>query len=145
MLLMLTWFARVLLSPAQPRHRRQRGDVSLNSLKRLTLHLVIGRASELTQARRHHAFFWRGKDHNPPNFFRSLVGSALRRAVRHKDIATLVSCLIGVLLDLDAYAHAVAKRMRRAFTRLWPILTESAPPARLARAPSVLLSFTDSS
>jgi len=124
-LAMLSWIAAVLFGGkcVTVRHMRQRyARVSIERLTRLAIHLIIIRAGELAPVRSGKLRYWRyGRHLVAPHFFRSLVGSKLRRVLKHKDPATRVANLIAALRNLDSAARQLASRMQRRLTRLWAI------------------------
>jgi hypothetical protein len=141
-LAMLTWIAAVLAGkPTSARHRHQRGDIPFEYLTRMVIHLALVRAGEIARLRwRKLVFFRRGRDLHRRHLLRSVVGSRLRRILRHGDIAQRIATLIAILRDLDTLAQPLAKRLRNKFTRLFAILmrpmsgdavlgTPAAPPA----------------
>ncbi|WP_395647860.1 hypothetical protein [Terricaulis sp.] len=146
-LAMLTWIADVVLVGRRidPRRTRQRGEVSIAWLKRWVIRLVIIRAAEIARPRRRRPLHWRGRHQRARHLIRSLIGSAFRRTLRHRDITARVRVLIGVLRDLDAHAHLIAKRMRRRLTRLRPIAAEQGPATPLPRPPLSPAAIADSS
>jgi hypothetical protein len=147
-LAMLAWIAAVLLAdkPSPARQLRQRGDISIESLTRLTMRLMIVRAAELSGYRRRKPRFWRhGRDLRRRHLIRSMLGGNLRRALKHRDLATRIARVISVLRNLDAYARLLAKRMRNRLTRLFAII---AAPTRAIPAPethALTPAFADSS
>lgn len=144
---MLTWIASIFCAGfrGNARRMRQRGHNSLASLQRWVLQLVILRAAEMARPQRRRALFWRGRDQRRSQLVRALIGSAMRRAVRHRDTPARIGLLVGVLRNLDAYARRIAKRMRRRLTRLWPIVAQRAIAAPLPDAPLLQAAFADSS
>lgn len=146
-LAMLAWIASIVLGGMRTdaRRLRQRGDVSLDWLRRWVMKLVVVRAGEIARPRARRPRFWRGRDQRRSHLFRALIGSAFRRALRHRDIAERVRRMTHVLRNLDAYADRIAKRMRRRLTRLWPIAARPAPATALADAALPRDGFADSS
>ena len=123
-LAMLTWIAAVLFGDRNvaARHWRQRGDISLDALKRMVIQLMIIRAGELARIRRRTIrFHKRGRDLRLGHLYRRVLGSKLRRALTRKNVAARVLTLIAVLSNLDLYASQLAVRLKRRLTRLWPI------------------------
>lgn len=128
-LAMLQWIAAVISGTTiGARQMHQRGDISLAGLTRMVLQLAVIRAAELARPRSRTAtFFKRGRDLRRRHLLRSVIGSRLRRSLKHRTLGVRVARLIAVLRDLDSFAHALAKRFRRRLTRLWPVM---AIPAR---------------
>jgi hypothetical protein len=121
---MLSWIAAVLFAEREITHRqlRQRRRASIDGLRRVVINLILLRARELSGLRPRKLRFWKhGRDLRTRHLIRSLVGSKLRRALKHKDPAMRIARLIGALRNLDAYAQHLALRMRRRLTRLWAI------------------------
>jgi hypothetical protein len=145
-LAMLTWIASVFAGKAiSLRHAHQRGDISLDWITRMVMQLAIIRAGELARLRRRRpTFFKRGRDLRRRHLLRSVIGSRLRRKLKHKDLATRIAILIAALRDLDSIARPLAQRMRRGLARLWAItagpmladITLEAPPSPPALADS---------
>jgi hypothetical protein len=144
---MLTWIAAALFAGGHISHRqlRQRHRrVSLDGLTRMVINLMIIRAAELGNWRRSKRlrFFKHGRDLKRRHYIRSLLGSRLRRVLRHKDVTTRIATLIAVLRTLDTFARQLS---RRRITRLWAIKTAPAPADPIFGAPASSLSFSDSS
>jgi hypothetical protein len=146
-LAMLSWIAAVLFAGKQltarqlrQRHRR----LSLDGLVRLITQLIIVRAAELGRWRRHGRLrFWlHGRDLKRRHYIRSLIGSRLRRALNHKDLAARLRRLIHVLRHLDAFARQLS---RRRLTRLWSIAPAPTPAATIFGAPAPSPAAADSS
>ena len=131
-LAMLSWIAAVLFAGKEITHRqlRQRYKrVSLESLTRMTIHLIVIRATELGRWPRRKPRFWsRGCDLRVRHLMRSLVGSKLRRALKSKQPEERIEALKYVLHHLDVFARYVA---RRRLTRLRPIKPTPAPAITL--------------
>lgn len=133
---MLSWIAAVVFADKDvtARQLRQRHTrLNLDALTRMTIHLIILRAGDLAPRRRPHKFrFWKhGRDLRRRHFMRSFIGSRLRRAFRHRDLATRIATLIAALRNLDAYTHLVQRRI----TRLWGIAPTPDSAQALLRAP----------
>jgi hypothetical protein len=120
-LTMLGWIAAVLSGRhTHARHMRQRGDVSLDYLTRLTINLLIVRAAELKGRRPSGRCIYvkRGRDLRRRHLIRSLLGARLRRVLTYKGGAsTRIQNLIQVLRRLDQHARLL---FRRPLTRLFP-------------------------
>jgi hypothetical protein len=148
-LAVLTWIASILANTriVGPRHRRQRFDISLPWLTQIVGELLIVRAGRLARLRRNKPIrYWRrGRDLRRRHFMRSILGSKLRRALRHKHTATWIANLIAVLRNLDAHATQLARRMRRGLTRLWRTWTRIDRAAHILGAPAPSPAFSDSS
>ena len=137
---MLAWAASVLFADVAParRHIRQRyGFLSLDPLERLVRALIIIRAPELTHLRsrprspaaRNAAAHGFRRRTSRAAWMRTIVGSRLRKALKHCDPAQRIQRLFAALANIDAYARRyLAPRAKRRLTRLFPILM-SAPPA----------------
>lgn len=149
-LALLLWFARVLpagLAPAR-RHIRQRcAFFDLNWIARWISGLVLLRAHELAGlSRRTPPPLYRyGRRRKPASFLRSAFGARLRRALKHRDVATRISILIDALRRLDAFAARFTKRLQRKFTRLWPILATQGAQRAPTAEPAPALCADDSS
>jgi len=146
-LAMLSWIAAVLfagkhLTARQLRQRHRR--VSIDGLARLITQLIIVRAGELGRWRRHGRLrFWRrGCDLRRRHYIRSLLGSRLRRALNHKNLAARLAQLIHVLRHLDVFARQLS---RRRLTRLWSIAPAPTPAAPIFGAPAPAPALSDSS
>jgi hypothetical protein len=146
-LAMLTWIASVFAGKAiATRHAQQRGDVSLEWIARMVMHLVVIRAGELARLRRRRfTFFKHGRDLRRRHLLRSVIGSRLRRKLAHKDIAARIAMLIAALRDLDAIARPLAQRMRRRLTRLWSIAVKPMLPDIILGSPAQPPALIDSS
>ncbi len=128
------------------RQMRQRAGVSLAGLTRMIVQLAIVRAGELSGLRRRRlTYFKRGRDLRTRHLFRSLIGSRLRRRLKHKNPATRIAILIGVLRDLDGFARPLAQRMRRRLTRLWPIAARALAAAHCEEPPALPPALADTS
>lgn len=135
--LALMWFAMFLLAPAaltNIRRLNRFGFLSLDDLTRCVRDLIVIRAAQImrTPPQRRQRF-----DYAPPGFrrrmqprqlIRAAAGARLRRALRHRDMATRISILLASLRDLDGFARAIARKL----TRLAPILA-CAPPRESVR------------
>jgi hypothetical protein len=150
-LAILAWLAWAFSAERAPqrRHMRRRyGFISLEGLARTIALLVVSRAGELAcMRRRANPFFARvrGRQRWPRHIKRSIIGARLRRRLKHPDFATRVAILAAAAANLDAWATAHIKKLRRGMTRLWAIAPASAPAApliTLVRAPTF---FADSS
>lgn len=146
-LAMLVWVASVFAGkPVSPRHRRLRGDMCLCDLRRMVLQLIVIRAGELLRTRsRSVTLFQRGRHLCRRHFLRSVIGSRLRRRLRHKNPATCVAILIGVLRDLDSFARPLAQRVRRSLTRLFPLISIAPFTVAIPDEPALTISLSDSS
>jgi hypothetical protein len=149
-LAMLRWLAAVLFTecPLSFRHLRRFEETNLLGLERLVGNLVIARALRLVgrPPRRGRLHYWRhGRDLHRRHFRRSLLGARLRRALRHKDIATQIAQLIAVLRNLDDYAAQLAHRLRHKLRRLWRVMAPIAQAAPLLCAPAPAPALADSS
>jgi hypothetical protein len=142
---MLSWIAAVLfaekgVTARQARQRYRR--VSLDGLTRMVIHLIIVRAGDLAPRRPRKLRFWKhGRAVRRRHFMRSVAGSRLRRALRHKDPAARIVKLIAALRNLDAYTQLLPGRL----TRLWAI-TATPPQAEILHgAPAPAPGFANSS
>jgi hypothetical protein len=148
-LAMLSWVAAVLCGARDVtvRQLRQRyARVSIERLTRLIVNLLLIRARELAPIRKGKPRYWRrGRHLVARHFIRSLIGSKLRRVLKHKDLATRVANLIAVLRNLDAAARQLAARMKRRLTRLLPIKPAPMPADALISLVAPAPSFADSS
>lgn len=153
-LAMLSWIAAVLFAGRRVdvrQLRRRYNRASIEGLTRITLHLVVIRASELGRWRRRRPLLWsRGRDMRVRHLIRSLVGSKLRRALKRERLSERIEALRYVLRHLDVFARYLA---RRRLTRLRPIkpattvALDSAFARAIARAQATAACavFTDSS
>jgi hypothetical protein len=110
------------------RRLRQRGGLlSLDWLARWVARLVLVRAAEFVGPRRplRRLIRERGVDLKPRHFMRSVIGSKLRRMLKHRDAVKRITLLIGALSALDTLAALFAKRLRRRITKLWAIAARS--------------------
>lgn len=126
-LAMLLWLRAVLdgVHVMSRRQRRRRGGFfCLDHLARLTTDLIAIRAAEIAgnRAPRKRLFRDRGVDLKRRHFRRSVIGSRLRRALKHRDFDTRIAILIHALRDIEPLATRLARRMRRRVTKLWAIL-----------------------
>ena len=149
-LAMLQWLAAVLFSdrPVSFRHIQRIEDTTLSGLQRLVTGLVMARALNLLARPRRSGriHYWRrGRNMRPRHWVRSLLGSKLRRALRHKDIATHIAQLIAVLRNLDKHAAHLAQRMRCKLRRLWRTTPPIAPATALCGTPPPLPAIANSS
>lgn len=151
---MLSWLALVLFGTPMcisPRLIRQRqAYFSLDWAARLVRALAIVRAVEIAALppRRGSPAY----DGAPPGFarpvargatLRAIAGSRFRRALKHRDPAQRLQCLLAALGDIDALARRyLVPRGRRGLARLRPVLMRAppstAPLPRPLRAPPTL-------
>jgi hypothetical protein len=104
------------------------------------------RAGELARLRRRRpTFFKRGRDLRRRHLLRSVIGSRLRRKLKHKDLATRIAILIAALRDLDSIARPLAQRMRRGLARLWAITAKPMLAGIMLGAPAPSPALADSS
>ncbi|WP_395645280.1 hypothetical protein [Terricaulis sp.] len=146
---MLAWIA-ALLSGAEPlrRHLRHRcRKMSLHVIVRLIKQLILVRAAQINGLRRKRRpiLFKHGRDLRRRHFLRSLYGSKLRRALRHRDPLARIVLLAQALKDLDALAERFAQRLRCGFMRLWAIAPAPTLAACIPDAPAAKLACADSS
>jgi hypothetical protein len=148
-LAVLTWTAAILSNTrdVSARHQRQRFDLSLPWLTRIVGELLIVRAGRLARLRRNKPIrYWRrGRDLRRRHLMRSILGSRLRRALRHKHTVTWIANLIAVLRNLDTHAAQLAQRLRRGLTRLWRICAPIAQIIAQYGAPASPPAISDSS
>jgi hypothetical protein len=149
-LALLTWIAAMLFGDRAVtfRHIQQRTDlISLPWLTSLVGKLLIIRAAQLARLRGpKRILYWRrGRDLHRPHILRSVLGARVRRALRHKDIATWIANLIAVLRNLDAHAAPLAHRLRRGLTRLWRTWSQAADTPLHLGPPASSPAFSDSS
>ena len=134
---MLLWLRSVLTGAhiMSRRHIRQRGGFfTLDRLARLIANLIVIRAAEIAGNRgpRKRLFRDRGVDLKRRHFRRSVIGSCLRHALKHRDFDTRVAILIRALHEIDSMAARLAQRMIRRVTKLWAILPCASAPEPLA-------------
>jgi hypothetical protein len=144
-LALLHWVAAIFSgqTPA-PRHRARRGHISLQSLKRRVIALIIFRALRLIGPQRSIPHWRRGRDLHRSHFMRSLLGAKLRRALTHKHAPTQIAQLIAILRNLDTYAAHLAYRFRH-LRRLWRLMPPIASASSLYGTPAPSPAFSDSS
>jgi hypothetical protein len=143
----LTWIAS-WLAGAMPtcRQLRQRGGVSIDRLATMVKRLILIRAAEIAGLRRKRLrFFKHGRDLRRRHFMRSVLGSKLRRALRHRDPIARIAILIDALTHLDAWATRFAKRLRCGFMRLWSRAPAPMTAEALLGAPAPSPACADSS
>lgn len=146
-LTMLHWFARTLLDYriVTTRHLTQRGDWSMYWLTRLVTNLALHRARDFLGRVPKAKSFWRhGHDLHRRHIRRSLIGSRVRRALKHKDPATHIARLIAVLHDIDHTARQLAARYKR-LRRLWSLKPRIAPCEAILGPPAPTPTLADSS
>lgn len=148
-LTLLSWMSAMLLSDSAvaPRRMSQR-MFSLPWLTDLVGNLLFVRAVELARLRqRKRPVLWRhGRDRRRAHFMRSMLGARLRRRLKHKTARLWAANLIAVVRNLDAHATALARRMRRGFTRLWRTWDQPvALAATMPDGPSSSLAFSNTS
>ena len=134
-LAMLAWIVSVLFGAREFSHRQlgqRHRKMSLAGLEHMAIQLMIIRAVELARLRRPKRFrFYRyGRSLLRPHFIRSLLGSRLRRLIRHKDLHNRIIALFDVLRRMDNYAAMLGARMKRRLTRL-----HRSAPARTPATP----------
>jgi hypothetical protein len=148
-LAMLSWIAAVLFAGkavTRRQLRRRCKRISIHHLTRLTLKLMIVRAAELAGYRPRKLRFWKhGRDLRRPHLFRTLIGSKLRRTLKHKDPAQRIAILTGALRNLDLLARRLAQRMKRRLTRLWPTVPAPAPALALVSLSDAAPALADTS
>jgi len=137
--LMLAWIGWVLFSanPPRPSRRRIRQRFRLldpDCMARVIRHLVLARATQMARP----TAKTRRRNHAPTGFqrrmrrggrARSLAGSALRKRLQHRDLATRLSILAHALNRIDEFARDICRRYARGATRLYPILAVRPPHA----------------
>jgi hypothetical protein len=155
---MLAWLALLLCTDivrTDRRHIRQRyGRIRrLHQIERFLAALLINRAVEIAPLPKHPgrpsrnaapAGFRRRLVHKPS--FRVMLGSRLRKALRHRDLLQRLQRLWAAFADIDALARRyVVPRVRCRLTRICPILI-TAPPTVAVGAPAALaIAAADSS
>lgn len=149
-LALLLWLARALQAGIAPtrRHIRQRyAFFDLDWVAHRISALVLLRAHELARLSRCQPppLYRYGRCRKTAGFLRSAFGARLRRALKHRDVAARISILIDALRRLDAFAARFATRLRRKFTRLWPILATQGATLALPPEPAPALCADDSS
>lgn len=143
--LMLAWIGMMLFGAERPRPRRRLlrrryRYLSLHPMARLIARFVVMRAAEMLNRRPARSdvrcdFAPDGfaRRTRPRQLVRAAIGSRLRRALRHRDIAARFAVLAHALANLDALVAGFMRRARRGLTRLYPI-TLAAPPADAVRS-----------
>jgi hypothetical protein len=130
------------------RHVSQRADlIWLPGLARVVGGLIVARAVHLARLRQpKRILYWRfGVDRRRPHFRRSVLGSKLRRALRHRDERAWIARLIQVLRNLDSYARQLVQRLRCGHTRLWRTWAPVALTTALVGSPAPAPACADSS
>lgn len=140
---MLLWIGALLFGDqprrAHRRHIRQRyGYAGLDWLARFVAHLIFLRAFNGLNVRarrpgrvRNHAPAGFIRRTAPRNLPRSVRGSALRRALRHRDPRQRLAILLDALTRIDAFAAKLAPRLKRRFSRLFAICIARPPQVRV--------------
>ncbi|MGD9982514.1 MAG: hypothetical protein AB7T58_18170 [Hyphomonadaceae bacterium] len=122
-LAMLLWLAQVLFAggPFSPRHERQRARrMSLQRLTKQVKLLIVSRAFDAFRWRRpRRVRRFRGRSIAPRTSVDAIIGMRLKRQLKRKHVGERIGVLIHALLNIDAYAAGVAKRLRRGLTRRW--------------------------
>ena len=136
-LAMLAWVHAVFFNDRimSRRQLRKRGCfLSLDGLARMVTRLILIRAAELLGPRqpRKRMVRVRGEDLRRRHLVRSVIGSRLRRAFKHRDVRERVAILIAALKTLDLWAARFAKRLARRVTKLWAILSSAGATEALA-------------
>lgn len=146
-LAMLHWIAAVLEGlHIDPRRLRQRGGLGVDRLARFVGLLIYTRAAELAAGRRIPLSLWRyGRDVRRRHMVRSLLGSRVRRTLRHKDMRARIAKLIDALRSLEAHAQRLARRLRRRLTRLCAIAPAPTAAVPLLGPPAPSPALADSS
>lgn len=153
--LVLAWIGTMLFGDEKPisrRHVRQRyAWLNLNVMARVIAHLVLARAvafaprlPKRTQRNYAGAGFTRsiGRSH----VLRTLIGSRLRKSLKHPDVATRFARLLDALRNIDALARQLAHRLRKGRTRVSPIIAVRPPHDALrCVAPAYACEAADSS
>lgn len=132
-LAMLAWMMQVLFAAASltPRHQRQRGPaMSLDRLTRMVKLLIISRAIDFTR-RRYRAPprkpRFRGLAVAPRAVVRALIGVAVQKLLKRKDVGDRIAVLLHAIRHIDVYAARVARRLKRGLTRRWRALLDWKP------------------
>lgn len=148
-LAMLMWLASVLAGAAfHPRHERQRAErMSLAYLTRRVKLLIVSRAIDFMRLRPNRRIItaYRGRPVLRDGQLRALAGSRIARLLKRRCVLERVLALLAVLLDLDAHANSLAKRLKHGLTRRWPILLAPAQAAPLITLAAPDACFADSS
>ena len=142
--LVLAWIGMMLFTDAAPQPKRRYLRTrywwlaSLDRIARTIGHLILARAVQLSRRRPKHrttpldyvgAGFARRIRRGA--MLRALLGSALRKALKHPDQATRFARLVHTLNNIDAYARRLLHRLRRGATRLYAIIAVRPPHARV--------------
>jgi hypothetical protein len=146
----LGWLAEALFGDrdVSARHfNRRLRHVCLEEVTQKVAALLIARALRLANMRtRRRAAHWRhGRNMRPRHWMRSLLGCRLRRALRHKDIATHIARLVYLLRHFETYARRLAHRMRHGLMRLWRTWSPVDPHDLMPDAMAPLPASSDSS
>jgi len=140
-LAMLRWIASVLFAGKIVTHRQlnqRHRKMSLEGLERMGIQLLVLRAVDVARLRqpKRYRFFRHGCSLLRRHYFRSLLGSRLRRVIKRKDLHGRIFALIDLLRRMDHYAALLGARMKRQLTRLYPIALGPTSAAPLPRAPA---------
>jgi hypothetical protein len=149
--LMLAWIGAMLFSPHPPRPsrrliRRRYRLLDLEAMTRMVAQLILIRACAMTPRPRTTTGHARNNTRpgfamrtRPRGFVRAAIGARLRRRLRHRDRRARLAILTDAIAHLDAYARTLVLRLRRRFTRLYPIVLIRPPHDHVrctpARAP----------
>lgn len=136
-LAMLMWMASVFMGAAfTPRHERRRAErMSLEFLKWRVKALIISRAVDFISVRWRTGAAQGGGGKLKAGHIRAVVGARICRLLNRKDVLDCVRALLNVLLNLDAHAKSVAKRMKRGLSRR---MRYRRKPARVLAMPAFI-------
>lgn len=158
--LVMAWVMAVLFSATPPnvswRQARTRlCYFSANKLARIIRHLVIARAGEMMLRRR------RPRRISPRNYapagftrdirrgamLRAFAGSALRKSLKHRDLAARFAILAAAIRNIDALARRLVRHLKgRGCTRLYAMIALRPPHTRIEDTAHVAASvFVDTS
>ncbi|WP_395645434.1 hypothetical protein [Terricaulis sp.] len=149
-LAMLAWVNAVFFDGhiMTRRQLRQRGGfLSLDHIARALTQLIILRAAELVRLHRRGrmSFHKHGADMRPRHLRRSVIGSRIRRALKHRDAGQRIAILITALKTLDVWAARLAQRLGRRVTKLWAIAACAGEREALAVGAAPTLCLADTS
>jgi len=125
-LALLNWIATGLDhgTPADQRRIRQRDwFFDPDNAARLVRDLILLRALKLARLRALPRHPSRGAPIRNVHLRRAAAGSKLRRALDHRDPIQRLTRLIHALRNIDQHAAALARRLKRRLTRLYPRFT----------------------
>lgn len=139
--LALAWVGMMLFGDEAPhpnrRHIRERyGLLNLDRFARIISCLIVARAAELMPRLRrvplrNHAHSGFRRRIRRGGMIRALTGSALRKRLKHSDLAQRFARLAHALRNLDALARQLMRRLRKGRSRYCAMLLVRPPHQRV--------------